>query len=210
MLLIGRSVNYSTSDQKYNNKNIGVSYFATGFPVSKWWGTSIGMVPYSNVGYQISDNVTIDDTLELENTYKGSGGINQFYWGNSFRLFTKADTLQKALTSGTQATFINTKSLSIGVNSSYFFGSMERKSASVFPKESYVFDMYTTEKNIVNDFGFRFGAQYVYNRQEYKNHEKSNKYTIITGITIDNQNKVNAKKHFTCNKVFKYWWRRYN
>jgi hypothetical protein len=188
----GKYVDYITSSQSENNKNVGVSYLTFGFPVTKWWGSSIGLIPYSNVGYKVTDNINID-TLYLENTYKGSGGISQFYIGNGFRLFTKNDTLRKVSTDDKKLTFFNSKSLSFGFNTSYYFGSLERKSSSVFPKENYVFDMYTTEKTIINDLGFRFGLQYVYNRQELKGTEKSNKYTIISGITFDNQNNVNAK-----------------
>ncbi len=187
----GRFETFSTNQQKQKVNNIDLTNFSTGFPVTRWWGASIGLIPYSNVGYNISDNINID-TLYLENTYKGMGGINQFIIGNGFRLFTKTDTLQKKSSEKT-LTYYNTKSLSLGVNSSYYFGSLERKTASVFPDEGYLFDMYTTNRTIINDFGFRFGAQYVYNRQEIKGSERNNKYTLIAGITFDNENKVNAK-----------------
>jgi len=188
----GKFVNYKTDLQENKHQDVDISHFSAGFPVTKWWLSSIGLIPYSNVGYNISESVTID-TLNLQNTYKGNGGINQFYFGNAYKIFTKSDTLLKNLSENKKIIFYNTKSLSLGFNASYYFGSLEKHIASVFPDEEYVFDVYSTNKTIINDLGFRFGAQFTYNRQEITKSEKRNKYKIITGFTFDNQNDVNAK-----------------
>ncbi|MBI5538604.1 MAG: hypothetical protein HY951_00985 [Bacteroidia bacterium] len=188
----GRFTTYKSDAVSNKVNNIDLSHFSAGFPVTKWWASSIGLSPYSNVGYDISDIKTID-TLNLENTYRGNGGINQFYIGNAFRLFTKSDTLTRILEENKKLTFYNTKSLSVGFNTSYYFGALERHTSSVFPDEANVFDMYTSDKIIINDLGFRFGAQYIYNHQEITRTERKNKYTIIAGFTFDNQNDMNAK-----------------
>lgn len=183
--------NYITNSQSSKDHNIGINHYAIGFPVTKKWFSSIGLMPFSNVGYNISETVSID-TFKLQNTYKGTGGINQLYVGNAFKILTKSDTLLKK-TSAQNLTFYNTKVLSFGINTSYLFGALERHTASVFPDEANLFDVYTTNKTIVHDVAFRFGLQYTYNRQIINKFDKTNKYTIITGITFDNQNNVNAR-----------------
>lgn len=186
-----KNVKYLTNTQNSKDNNTGLNHFAAGFPITKKWFGSFGLIPFSNTGYNISETVLID-TLNLQNTYKGTGGISQFYIGNAFKIFTLGDTLIKKI-SDKNFTYFNTKSLSFGINTSYLFGALERHTASVFPDEAYVYDMYTTNKTIVNDFAFRFGLQFTYNRQEINKLERKNKYTIITGLTFDNQNDVNAR-----------------
>jgi len=188
--LTNKNINYITNTQSSKDNNTNINHFALGFPVTKRWFSSIGLVPYSNVGYNISESIPID-TFNLQNTYKGTGGINQFIIGNAFKIFTLGDTLIKE-TSGINTIYYNTKVLSFGINSSFLFGALERHTASVFPDEAYLFDMYTSNKTIVNDFAFKFGLQYTYNRIEINKLDKINKYTIITGFTFDNQNDVNA------------------
>lgn len=190
--VIGKFTKYQTESQSNRINNVDLSHFSAGFPITKWWGSSFGLSPYSNVGYNISESVSLD-TVNLENTYKGSGGINQFYIGNSFKLFTKTDTVLKNLAENKKLTIYNTNSLSVGVNASYLFGALERHTASVFPSEANLFDMYSSNKTIVNDLGFRFGAQYTFNRQIVTNSERKNKYTIIAGFTFDNKNDLTAK-----------------
>ena len=64
---------------------------AMGFRIMPNWSASIGIAPYSTVGYKIAtDNYvdgTVDENFKLEMT--GSGGLNQFYWDNSYLLFKR-------------------------------------------------------------------------------------------------------------------------
>lgn len=190
--LTTRIETFSTNEHKINRGNTDVSFFSLGFPVTKWWGAGIGLLPYSNVGYNISDNYYID-TVYLENTYKGSGGINQFVVSNGFRIFSVTDTSFKINSEKNKITILTNNSLSLGVNSVYYFGSLERKSASVFPDEGYMFDLYTTNKTILNDLGFRGGLQYVFNRRRIVSGNITGNYSIIAGLTFDTENNINAK-----------------
>jgi hypothetical protein len=181
---------FKTQNTTLKNNRTEMTYFSIGFPVTHWWSTSLGLIPYSNVGYSIKDTLSID-TLYLENTYKGTGGISQFYIGNAFNLFTKIDTVIKK--NNNVETFINKKFLAFGINSSYYFGSLDRNTTSIFPKENYLFDMYNTNRTIINDLGFKFGLQYIFNHNQIKGSEKTNKYTLIAGLTFDNKTNYNAK-----------------
>lgn len=71
---------------------------------SKRWAGSVGMSPLSSVNYNITSGRGIGDNSAL--AYIGSGGVTQFYFGNSFQI---------------------TKNLSIGATGSFFHGSIDRK-----------------------------------------------------------------------------------
>ena len=44
----------SSSDASENTNYTSLSYLLFGFPVTKWWRSSVGFMPYSNVGYNSS------------------------------------------------------------------------------------------------------------------------------------------------------------
>lgn len=75
----------------------GVDYVTMQFPISKFMGGSIGLLPYSSVGYAFGNDIAHG---AVEN--QGTGGINQLYLG----------------VSGKVAGF------SLGVNVSYDFGNI--------------------------------------------------------------------------------------
>lgn len=91
----------TTNTQKNSFARPG--YITIGLPVTPHWRTSIGVIPFSNVGYNIEDTKTIDNIGNVSYAYSGNGGLNQLYWGNAFKLC---------------------KGLSIGINTSYLFGSI--------------------------------------------------------------------------------------
>lgn len=75
----------------------GLDYITMQFPLSKNFGASIGLLPYSSVGYAFGNDVT-HGTVENQ----GSGGINELYIGVAGKI----------------------KGFSLGVNLSYDFGNI--------------------------------------------------------------------------------------
>lgn len=123
-----------------NTTNIG--YVALGFPIiANKWGASFGIMPYSNVGYKISNSDSIPGANASANyLYTGSGGINQLYFGNAVKLF---------------------KNLSIGVNASYLFGSVVRQN-TVETDLGGAYNTRITNSISVNYFYFNFGLSYTF------------------------------------------------
>jgi hypothetical protein len=162
-----------TSNIQTENRNFAsVGYLLFGMPVTKWWRTSIGLVPYSKIGYNIASAGQVDKT-KITRIYSGSGGINRFYWGNAFKIL---------------------KNLSIGVNASYLFGSMNRESTILFP-DSLFFANYKFENHItMNDLYFNFGVQYTARLK------KDLKMTI--GGIFANQSKMAAKTDMLAKTYF--------
>jgi len=66
-----------------------LSYLIFGFPVTRWWRTSLGILPYSKVGYDVHAEENNEQIGNIEYIYNGSGGVNRFYWGNGFRVNKK-------------------------------------------------------------------------------------------------------------------------
>jgi hypothetical protein len=109
-----------------------------GFLISKWWKNSIGIKPYSHIGYNISVENPIEGTLDTYYSFfKGEGDISQIYWGNSF-------------------SFI--KNLSLGINASYLFGPITQEERVVIPFVSEE-DIFTKKKHI-SGFFLDLGLQY--------------------------------------------------
>src|SRR4030042_310351 len=77
-------------------------YLALGCRVTRWWASSLGIVPFSSGGYRVTSKGNMEGELTpYTKTYTGEGGLNQFYFSNAFSPI---------------------KSLSLGVNASYVFG----------------------------------------------------------------------------------------
>ncbi len=116
-----------------------VGYLVFGLPVTKWWRTSFGLLPFSEVGYNVAN---IDEVAGIGNiirVYRGSGGINRLYWGNGFKIY---------------------KNLSIGFNASYLFGSMLRQAKAIFPDSIYFSNIKQDNYVTISDMYFTYGLQY--------------------------------------------------
>lgn len=96
---MGLDVSFIKSEEngtKQNQKGGGLDYLTMQFPLSKRIGASVGLLPYSSVGYSFGSEIK-----NGTNAHQGQGGINQAYVGVSGNIY---------------------KGLSIGVNFSYLFG----------------------------------------------------------------------------------------
>ncbi len=84
-------------DAKEKSTGGGLGYLTMQFPISKYLGGSVGLLPYSSVGYAFGNDIS-HGTMENQ----GSGGINELYLGLSGKI----------------------KGFSIGFNVSYDFGNI--------------------------------------------------------------------------------------
>lgn len=137
-----RSYSISNPETRQLRSDFQLSHLIFGFPVTKWWKTSLGAMPYSNVGYTI---VARDSALNVSKDYKyaGNGGVNRVMWNNSFMPF---------------------KNFSLGVNAYFLFGKMYQSNAIDFDDDSGAY-LNIIEQNIirVNDFSFDAGFNYTIN-----------------------------------------------
>ena len=99
-------MNISGSGVKLNAKNSSFDYLAMQFRLHPRIAMSIGLLPFSNVGYSVSDtqaatDPTTGNTADYARSYTGDGGLHQLYAGVGVKVL---------------------KNLSVGVNASYFWG----------------------------------------------------------------------------------------
>lgn len=133
-----------SSDTKYGG---GIDYITMQFPLGKRLGMSIGLVPYSSVGY--SFGTKIDNGT---NSRQGQGGLNQLYAGVAGRVVG---------------------GLSVGVNMSYLFGNVindvftttSNNSESLFEQVISVRDWHVQagiqySQNVGRDHRFTLGLAY--------------------------------------------------
>lgn len=105
--LSGQITNFNENGHKINANNADFEYAVAAFRAFKHVGVSFGIVPFTNVGYNyaITDYLNDDRDVAYTNTYSGSGGIHQVYFGTGWEFL---------------------KGLSVGANISYLWGDIDR------------------------------------------------------------------------------------
>lgn len=96
----GQMSRFSDAQQKYDYYNGNLEYVTMQFPLFKNMAGSIGLLPYSKVGYNYGNARSLTNIIYQE-TYRASGGLSRLYAGFAYQPF---------------------KFLSIGANISYLFG----------------------------------------------------------------------------------------
>lgn len=141
--------NFKNKSLEHNTRDMNFDYFSMAFPVTNWWRMSLGLNPYSNVGFNMKNTTPFNNdagNLEYNRQYvfEGSGGVNKAYISQSF---------------------IPVKNLFLGVNVSYMFGQITSSKTTSFTNESGfpVSGMLPTQQErevTIKDMMFDFGAQY--------------------------------------------------
>jgi len=135
-------------NSRYYSDDINFHHLAMAFPITKWMGMAVGIVPYSNGYYNLNKTVTeIDPEYdpiigEYENTHKGTGSYNNFFAGLAVSPF---------------------RNLSLGVNFSYLFGKIERDNLYLFTDDNNQFNNLSSENIRVYGYNFEYGLQYSLN-----------------------------------------------
>jgi len=135
--LQGYFTDFKTDISSLSSNDINFNYFAMAFRINSWMATSLGVLPYSNVGYNAQANEDIENTGAYLTRYYGEGTISDAFWGLSIQPI---------------------KNLSMGFNLNYRFGNLSRNSELTFADaDMYLLQRYS--KLRVRDFGLEFGAQ---------------------------------------------------
>lgn len=154
---------YKGGNDTYTGMNM--DHLAMSFPITRWWGASVALLPYSKVGYSIKkdDDSNLDIGI-MDNIYTGSGGLNQLNLGTSVLLFNH---------------------LSVGVNFKYIFGYIDLERSVQFPDKKYFGLTEVKSSTQVSDFIIDLGLQYSLDFLE--------KYNITLGLIFDNKTNISAK-----------------
>jgi hypothetical protein len=132
--LFGKYTSYKSSEGKQSLFDSNIRYASMGFRATNRWATSFGITPYSTIGYNINVALPIEGSINTyTESFTGEGGVNQVYFGNSYRL---------------------TKNIVFGLNIVYLFGSVTHSESS----EIFNYSL----KNVTNlsNFNLNYGLDY--------------------------------------------------
>ena len=134
----------ASGDKVQKNSYARPGYITIGLPVTRHWRTSVGVVPYSSVGYDIENTRTIENVGNVTYAYSAKGGLNQLYWGNAFKIC---------------------KGLSIGLNASYMFGTIYNVRNTNFDGSNF-YNSYINDSYHLDGIHLTGGLQYMFSIKE--------------------------------------------
>ncbi len=140
------------------NNASNFSYIMGGFRVARFWHTSFGILPYSGIGYKVqtTDTLSIDNSVSpITVNYEGAGGINRFYWTNSFNFLGH---------------------FNIGATINYNFGTFDRQSSTVISDSVYMSIAAIADKNLFHKFSYNFG--FIFADTIFRNEKNILKYSL--------------------------------
>ena len=136
-----------TDIAKHQSIRAKFDYLAIGLPITSRWATSIGVIPFSEVGYNIYDSTQTEEVGKVNYRYSGSGGLMQLFWGNGFKI---------------------TNNFSLGLNLSYLWGNLNSSKFAEFDDLT-IYNTKIMQNKLVDGMRFNIGLQYkipLKNKQE--------------------------------------------
>ena len=141
-----------------------LDYLAMAFPIGKL-GVSLGLMPYSAVGYKIKNekNITLPSSQVVTETLanNGTGGVSKVFVGAGYKITPK---------------------LSVGADMGYSFGKTE--SSSVYSRTDIQFATMEVNTATLNGLNFNSGAIYK---------SKLKKYDLVSSVTFSPATNLKSK-----------------
>jgi hypothetical protein len=167
-----------TSDTLSQTNGAGnINYIALAFPIKQSRiAAGIGLAPYSYVDYNIISKNEIDGSEEeADVNFKGSGGLNTFFYSTGFNLF---------------------KSLALGFKVSYLFGSKTEETIFDIDQPS-AFSSALYESTKVSDFLLSFGGTYYLKVGEKSQIFLAGIYELGTDVNATRDERLEQRQKFT-------------
>ncbi|MHA7830690.1 MAG: hypothetical protein ACX93O_06295 [Flagellimonas sp.] len=124
-------------ENEQNTSVTNLDYLSIGFPLAENLGFGFGLMPYSSVGYSLSDTSLTPGGSEVTNFFDGGGGVNQLYASIGYELI---------------------RNLSIGVTANFNFGTLEYE--RVQSVEGVQFGTLDTRESRINGYDFNYALNY--------------------------------------------------
>lgn len=162
--------NLEQNGKKINAHNTSLDYVSMGFRAAPNVGISLGIMPFSTIGYDISRDTIIRDekvgNITQTGSNSGNGGVHEAYVGVGWQMF---------------------RGLSAGANVGYMWGDMTHtvlnsssEAAAITNREQYVADFRT--------YKLEFGVQY--------EHQIDKKHRLTAGIVYGLGHDVKSKAEY--------------
>ncbi len=173
-----QNTNFSNGTVKMNVKNSSFDYITMLFRAAPWAGISAGMIPYSNVGYNVADfHPATDGSPTHTVSYYGEGGLHQVYLGAGFKIL---------------------KNLSVGANISYLWGDISRSRQETFPTDASSFSFVEQTDVSMRSYKLDFGVQYT--QQFGKKHSATLGAFFSPGHDLNNSATVTSQTSTTVSR----------
>lgn len=152
--------NDSENDQRQVNGNL--DYIALQFPITRRLAVSVGLLPFSHVGYEFG-KAKSESGLTWGETFTGSGSLSEFYGGVSFDIWRKR--------------------LAVGANVGFLFGNFSHERNLIFSSAN-ADDVQKYRRYDVRDLLMDFGLQYT--------HPLSKEESVTVGLTFSPGQRLNT------------------
>jgi hypothetical protein len=163
-------VNYSgnsVSQAEHESTDITFKRFELGTKIFRHWGSSVGLVPYSEENYEYSGTRPIGYNGGTLPSYdQGYGGLNKVFWANGYEFFNH---------------------LSVGITTSYLYGSINNKDILLGQGSA----VYLSKNNstFYSNFFVDYGIQYYGSINKH--------WDFVIGATYSNQTSMNTETNIT-------------
>ena len=141
-----KTTNMQNTAESQLTNNSAFSHITIAFPVSRKIGASIGMLPYSNIGYELNSRNLVPDADLL---YSGDGGLSKVYFGSAYQISNE---------------------FSVGINASYLFGGLNRRKKVIFDDASF---LHSRSNSKINLKGYYYEVGLLYKKNLTENKEVS-------------------------------------
>ena len=142
---------------------------AIGIPVNKRLGLSLGLLPYTTTGYDITSTNNEQGIGEVSYLFNGKGGINKTFIGAGYSLLDK-DSIK----------------LSVGFNFGFLFGNIEKARRVEYPEDDVALNSLLRQKTGHNGFNFDIGLQYT--------QKVTSKFSYSLGAALTTSTNLNANR----------------
>ncbi|MBR5613506.1 MAG: hypothetical protein IKW43_10275 [Bacteroidaceae bacterium] len=163
-----QNTNFKENGVSTNAKNSSFDYIAMQFRLRKGIGMALGFLPYSTVGYDMTQVKSINkdeygNDIESYHNYKGEGGLQQVFAGLGFKVFNN---------------------LSVGTNFSYLYGDITYATMTSFSNTN-AFSSVRSQHISVSSYKLDLGAQYTQKFGE--------KHVVNLGATYSYGHEMNSE-----------------
>lgn len=154
---------YKSATGKMDVDDVNFRYLALSWPVTKWFGTGMGIQPFSDMGYEVAYSEEITGVGNAYHNYSGDGTTSKAYFG---------------------ASISPVKGLSLGANLNYIFGRLSQNTNIGFDDPA-LFYYSKTEGTRLRNFTLTYGLQYDLEL-------KKDQYLTL-GVTFENQTDITVR-----------------
>ena len=163
----GSSTELRTSNLSETSFNSSLSHVAMAFPLTQKSAVSIGILPYSELGYDFKNTTTIGtgtNAKTVDYLYNGEGGLSKAYIGYGIQF---GDHFR------------------VGANAEYLFGNLIQSRATEIAELGAV-NSRDQVKNSIYGMNFSYGMQYDF--------RLGNKTSLVLGYSGSASSKLNSER----------------